>query len=162
MEMYNRAMADEFDRHPASNTGMDQGRHIALVLLDLLVGAPNITSVIKIPMGSGEVHTLGVPLKKHGNQPLNAFRYWDSSRGLMLNADGAPTPVVHMFDRHKELKAIIANRTQQAMVEWNQTRDGISDGSSNNAPWTGARTSSGWLRYFHVVQFDNSWSLGEG
>jgi len=43
MEMYNRAMVKEFDdTSTAIRTGMDQGRHIVLVLRNKLVEAPNI------------------------------------------------------------------------------------------------------------------------
>ena len=117
MEMYNRAMVKEFDEHPMSRVGMDQGRHIGLILLDKLVGSPNITTVNKIKLGSGEVNTIGVPLKNL-RVPLEKWKGYDSETQSILNDDGTPSPVVHMFDRNALLKEIITNRTNAALLKW--------------------------------------------
>jgi len=125
MEMYNRAMVKEWDDTSFQNrVGMDQGRHIVLVLRNKLVGAPNITTVNKIKLGAGEVNTIGITLKQlwKANAPLSDWKGYDSQNELILNDDGSVTPVVHMFDRHPQLKEIINNRTQMALLKWNETK----------------------------------------
>ena len=124
MEMYNRAMVKEWDETSTKNRiAMDQGRHIVLVLRNKLVGAPNITTVNKIKLGAGEVNTIGIPLigLLKAGIPLSEWKGYDSRNELILNNDGSVTPVVHMFDRHPLLKEIINNRTQMALLKWNET-----------------------------------------
>ena len=92
METYNRAMIHEWDiTSHANNIGMDQGRHIVLVRMKKLVGAPNISHVEIFKMGTGEVNTLGVPLK-HLRIPLEEWKGYDSTTTeTILNEDGSPS-----------------------------------------------------------------------
>lgn len=118
IETYTRARVSEWDEtNHANNIGMDQGRHIFLVYMNKLVGAPNITDVISYKLGTGEVNTVGVPLKQL-KVPLDEWPGYDSRRQLILNNDGNPSPVVHMFDRHPFLREIIENRTRDELAKW--------------------------------------------
>lgn len=122
MEMYSRAMVHENDVHGSQKScAMDQGRHIVLVRLNKLQGAPNITKVVEYDMGEGEVYTLGIPLLKWKVQ-LQNWKGYNTTTQEILNNDGSPTPLVHMFDRSPILKEIINNRTRDALQEWNQTK----------------------------------------
>lgn len=128
IETYNRAMVREWDETSSKNgIGMDQGRHIFLIYMNKLVGAPNITDVISFQMGTGEVYTVGVPLKNL-RIPLTEWPGFDGKNNLILNNDGSPSAIVHMFDRHPLLKDIIQNRTDIALLKWrNMRKKGIAN-----------------------------------
>jgi hypothetical protein len=125
MEMYNRAMVHEWDQTISMNwTSPDQGRHNGLVHFKKLEGSPNITKVYIVPVGEGQVNTIGIQLEKLelGRTPLEQWNGYNATTQQVLNNDGTPSPVVHMFDRHTTLKEIIGNRTFDALQAWKMNK----------------------------------------
>lgn len=122
LEMYLRAMVMESDETQTVKMGADQGFHNRLYYSNKLANANAIERIIVQDQGYGIINNLGAlrtkPLEQWGNgKLLDVERVTNGSSGgggdvrdpdtvrnmTIRNWDGSVSPVVHQFDRHKEL-----------------------------------------------------------
>eukprot|EP00977_Amphora_coffeiformis_P020481 scaffold8300_cov171-Amphora_coffeaeformis.AAC.6 len=104
LETYLRAMVVEADETGTVLMGSDQGFHNRLYYSSKLTNTPTIKSITVFDQGKGIVNNMGAlrtkPLAEWGNG--NIVKQ-DGVDFQVLNWDGSVSPVVHQFDRHKEL-----------------------------------------------------------
>ena len=128
METYARAMVQYSDQYALGLRGGDQGIHHYIIRRDRLLGAPNITTIVIYKQGYGMVNTIGTLYVKR-KRPLRSMGIVDNVTNEILQADGKPTPIVHMFDRDPEIRAICLNQAQQLLQEWNSSRTAATIGA---------------------------------
>mmetsp|Transcript_10094 Transcript_10094/g.14497 ORF Transcript_10094/g.14497 Transcript_10094/m.14497 type:complete len:125 (-) Transcript_10094:38-412(-) len=123
MDYYARAMVYQFDKTNNRIFGSDQAHHDYLIYTNRLVGAPNITDVIPSKLGEGPVITVGL-LQKLLPENTTAILggIVDNQTHQVLNTDGRPSPLVHMFDRVPFLKEAAQNRS---LVELQKLKEKI-------------------------------------
>jgi hypothetical protein len=122
MRTYCLAMVRQFDETQITRNAVDQGHHNYLIHTDKLVGAANITDLVKFPQGTGVVNTVGLIAVLKG--PLSSEKGGRIYiNGTIWNADNVTaSPLVHMFDRDAELRVNHDTKTEQALQAWNATR----------------------------------------
>mmetsp|Transcript_17588 Transcript_17588/g.36729 ORF Transcript_17588/g.36729 Transcript_17588/m.36729 type:complete len:500 (-) Transcript_17588:264-1763(-) len=133
IEKYTIAMVAQSDERKCKSVGCDQGFHNYLYYLgnlDEWLASTNKrgeqTCDIRVHVhGEGAVNNLSAmresPLRDQG--VLKTFdvdeTYVTKDGNIVVNSDGStPSPVVHQFDRDKELKGLIRKRTSQMLKEW--------------------------------------------
>ena len=108
LEAYMRAMVAESDETGTVLMGADQGFHNFLFYSHKLGNAKQIHDIVVFDQGSGIVNNMGAmrtkPLASWGNgQIVRTEEMSGQTHYRVLNWDGALSPVVHQYDRHKEL-----------------------------------------------------------
>jgi hypothetical protein len=131
VDTYLRAMVSEYDATGVVIVGADQGFHNYLYYSHKLANANAIHDIVVFDQGMGIVNNMGAmrtsPLDEWGNgQIVRAHKgknAKDKPRIQILNWDGSISPVVHQFDRHKELSQYyFKERTSEYMQRWNDRR----------------------------------------
>jgi len=122
VDMYLRAMVGEFDETGTVLMGADQGFHNYLYYSQKLQNANAIRQILVQDQGTGLVNNLGAlrtkELHEWGNGKIVTTEV-KSRKYTVLNWDGVPSPVVHQFDRHKDLsKYWYKEKTRQYTSEW--------------------------------------------
>ncbi|KAL7562520.1 hypothetical protein ACA910_008227 [Epithemia clementina (nom. ined.)] len=105
VETYLRAMVAEADETGTVIMGSDQGFHNRLYYSNKLQNADQIHAIVVFDQGSGIVNNLAAlrskKLEEWGNGKLVEIDNYGKYE--VKNWDGSISPVVHQFDRHKEL-----------------------------------------------------------
>mmetsp|Transcript_8504 Transcript_8504/g.13302 ORF Transcript_8504/g.13302 Transcript_8504/m.13302 type:complete len:424 (-) Transcript_8504:121-1392(-) len=111
MEQYLRALINEKDETSIRMTGSDQGFHNYLYYTDKLANALAISSLTVWEQGKGIINNLGalrtMTLQEWGN--------FNMTSGVISNWDGSPSPVVHQWDRDKDLHRYIFREKMKSM-----------------------------------------------
>jgi len=106
IEMYLRAQVSESDESRTVIFGADQGFHNYLYYSNKLSNAKTIKQIIVQDQGLGIVNNMGALRDKDLSQWGNGKIIQKSkSENIILNWDGTISPIVHQYDRHKELSA---------------------------------------------------------
>ena len=106
IESYLRGMVQQFDRTKCKMKGCDQGMHNYFYYSGGLDGASEIREIVVYKQGEGVVNNLAAMR----NSPLRDQSVLQEGTDLVMNWDGTASPVVHQFDRDKELSRIIQRR----------------------------------------------------
>jgi hypothetical protein len=110
LEAYLRAMVAEADETGTKLMGADQGFHNYLYYSGKLSKSKNIRSITVFDQGWGIINNLGAmrtkPLDQWGNGKITTKSEEDGNL-TVWNWDGQISPVVHQFDRHKELSNFV-------------------------------------------------------
>ena len=125
IELYSVAMVAQFDKTKCKQVGCDQGFHNYLYyeggLEPYLASNGCVMSVHK--QGSGAVNNLAAmrdsPLRSQG---VVASTGTEDNIGVFNNDKTTPSPVVHQFDRDKELKIAIRKRTSKMVNQWKSSQ----------------------------------------
>jgi hypothetical protein len=131
-ESYLRAMIQAYDHNRCTIQGCDQGQHNILVHMGHLL--PNSTMLqpsttkeharikqVEIQLqGKGVVNTVAVLCKK-GRSELPTQNDGVNST-LILNLDGHTSPVVHQYDRCPKIKEYVAQKADEMLKLWQQTK----------------------------------------
>jgi hypothetical protein len=130
MSAYVSAIVSESDETNVVLTGADQGFHNYLYYSHKLANVRAIHDIVVFDQGSGIVNNIGAmrtqPLELWGHGGI--LKDIADSSGTrvgyqVLNWDGTLSPVVHQYDRHKQLtKYFASQRGTQLMDKWNQRR----------------------------------------
>jgi len=106
IETYLRAMVAEADETGTVLMGSDQGFHNRLYYSQKLANADSIHDIVVFDQGAGIVNNLAAlrskPLEEWGNGKL-VEKTANGGGFVVKNWDGTISPVVHQFDRHKDL-----------------------------------------------------------
>lgn len=134
LETYIRAMVAESDSTGTVLAGADQGFHNFLHYSHKFKQTATIHSIVIFDQGQGIVNNMGAlrtkPLEEWGNRkilrtvvnpeetnPRKATSY------TVLNWDGSVSPVVHQFDRHRQLSDYFFKiKGGEFMDQWQQRR----------------------------------------
>ena len=108
-------MVKQFDDTKCKMVGCDQGLHNFVHYFGVLNDTMGVRDIIVTKQGEGTVNNLAA-LR---NSPLKDQGVLQPQTDLVLNWDGSVSPVVHQFDRDKELKSIMASRCKKIMSELN-------------------------------------------
>lgn len=134
LETYIRAMVAESDYTGTVLAGADQGFHNYLHYSHKFKNVATIDSIVVFDQGQGIVNNMGAlrtkPLQEWGNGKIVLTAVDPTETNLrkktqytVLNWDGTVSPVVHQFDRHKELSEfffkIMGNKF---MSEWDKRK----------------------------------------
>ena len=107
IEMYLRAMVGESDESKTVIFGADQGFHNYLYYSNKLVNTKAIKQILVQDQGFGIINNMGALRDKElslwGNGKIVQQEQSSSSKNIILNWDGTISPIVHQYDRHKEL-----------------------------------------------------------
>mmetsp|Transcript_22586 Transcript_22586/g.54569 ORF Transcript_22586/g.54569 Transcript_22586/m.54569 type:complete len:511 (+) Transcript_22586:221-1753(+) len=127
IELYCRAMVAQFDNTKCKAVGCDQGFHNYLFyeggLKSFLASHDCAINVHR--QGSGAVNSLAA-MRKSSLRSQGVLKSLDSKangsdadNSVVLNNDNTTlSPVVHQFDRDKELKGIIRKRSSAMLTRW--------------------------------------------
>jgi hypothetical protein len=127
---YASAIVSESDETSVVLTGADQGFHNFLYYSGKLSNVREIHDIVVFDQGTGIVNNLGAMRTK----PLHSWGHGGILRDIhdatgrkvgyqVLNWDGSISPVVHQFDRHKELtKYFATQRGRQFLDDWELRR----------------------------------------
>ncbi len=126
IETYLRAMVAESDETGTKLMGADQGFHNYLYYSGKLQMATSVSKIVVFDQGRGRINNLGAmrikPLEEWGNG--NIVKQLPDGSLQVFNWDGTLSPVVHQFDRHKQLSVYIydtlTNRYQKQWKEQQQ------------------------------------------
>jgi hypothetical protein len=122
MEQYLRALINEKDETEIRMTGSDQGFHNYLYYTHKLANVQAIHSLTVWAQGRGIINNLGA-LRK---QPLTEWRIYNTTSGAILNWDGKPSPVVHQWDRDKDLHhEIFRERFKTLNQQWDAKKKNL-------------------------------------
>ena len=99
LEAYLRAMVNEWDETHILQKGADQGFHNYLYYTNKLLRVKSIRSIQVFVQGRGIINNLGA-LRKLALTELGVF---NNDTQDILNWDGSLSPVVHQWDRDKQL-----------------------------------------------------------
>mmetsp|Transcript_22978 Transcript_22978/g.52621 ORF Transcript_22978/g.52621 Transcript_22978/m.52621 type:complete len:663 (-) Transcript_22978:424-2412(-) len=104
---YLRAMVVEYDKTQCKAKGCDQGFHNYLFRKNVLVNAQGINEIIMHEQGKGAVNNLSA-------MRIKTLKEWGvlKDNGKVYNWDGSLSPVVHQYDRDKELANIVRSLSQ--------------------------------------------------
>jgi len=99
VEVYLRALVNEWDETDIKMTGADQGFHNYLYYSGKLANSPNITKLVVWEQGKGIINNLGA---------LRTKEFWEwglynNQTKQIYNWDGTLSPVAHQWDRDKDL-----------------------------------------------------------
>ncbi len=105
IDAYLRAEVAESDESKTVIFGADQGFHNYLYYSNKLANAKDIGRILVQDQGLGIVNNMGAlrdkPLSEWGNGKI--VEQTDNNGYTIYNWDGTVSPVVHQYDRHKEL-----------------------------------------------------------
>jgi len=126
IETYLRAMVAEADETGTVVMGSDQGFHNRLYYSNKLASADRIHAIVVFDQGTGIVNNLAAlrsqPLEEWGNGRL--VEKTDSGGFVVKNWDGSVSPVVHQFDRHKELARYFSRKKgKEDYRKWKQNNE---------------------------------------
>ena len=127
IELYSVAMVAQFDKTKCKQVGCDQGFHNYLYyeggLEPYLASNGCVISVHK--QGSGAVNNLAA-MRESSLRSQGVLASTGSSaedKIVVFNNDKTtPSPVVHQFDRDKELKIAIRKRTSKMVNQWKSSQ----------------------------------------
>lgn len=124
IEAYLRAEVAESDESKTVIFGADQGFHNYLYYSNKMANADAISQILVQDQGLGIVNNMGAlrdkPLDEWGNGKM-VERTEDKI--TIHNWDGTVSPVVHQYDRHKELsKWWLRKRLQVFQRRWNEMK----------------------------------------
>ena len=124
IEAYLRAEVAESDESKTVIFGADQGFHNYLYYSNKMANADAISQILVQDQGLGIVNNMGAlrdkPLDEWGNGKM-VERTEDKI--TIHNWDGTVSPVVHQYDRHKELsKWWLRKRLQVFKRRWNEMK----------------------------------------
>jgi hypothetical protein len=132
LETYIRAMVAESDYTGTVLAGADQGFHNYLHYSHKFKNVQTIHSIVVFDQGQGIVNNMGAlrtkPLGEWGNGKMvqtvvnpNETNLRKRTQYTVLNWDGSVSPVVHQFDRHKELSDYFFKiKGNQFLAEWDE------------------------------------------
>ena len=125
IETYLRAMVAESDETGTKLMGADQGFHNFLYYSGKLRMAQSISQIVVFDQGRGRINNLGAmrtkPLAEWGNGKL--VQGQTDGNLHVYNWDGKLSPVVHQFDRHKQLSVYIYDTmTKKYKAEWHEQK----------------------------------------
>lgn len=120
MEQYLRALVNEKDESTIRMTGADQGFHNYLYYSHKLANVLAIESLTVFEQGRGIINNLGALRKK----PLSEWgNLYNGKTHEVFNWDGLLSPVVHQWDRDKDLfHFLFKNKFRQVQQEWEQRK----------------------------------------
>lgn len=137
LETYIRAMVAESDSTGTVLAGADQGFHNYLHYSHKFKNTDTIHSIVVFDQGQGIVNNMGAlrtkPLEEWGNGKIlrtvinkhetNAKK---KTAYTVLNWDGTVSPVVHQFDRHKQLSEyFFKTKGGEFMGEWLKRKEKV-------------------------------------
>ncbi|KAL3922311.1 MAG: hypothetical protein SGILL_002275, partial [Bacillariaceae sp.] len=139
VEGYLRAMVIESDETKTVKMGADQGFHNRLYYSNKLASAVAIREIIVQDQGFGIINNLGAlrikPLNEWFNGKLLQVVRPEGSKGEgddditamnVRNWDGTLSPVVHQFDRHKELSHWYFKRKRKELHDqWSKQKQSL-------------------------------------
>jgi hypothetical protein len=99
MDQYLRAMINEWDETHVLQKGADQGFHNYLYYSNKLLNVQEIRSISVFEQGRGVINNLGA-LRDTKLRDLGLYSQEDN---LVRNWDGSVSPVVHQWDRDRQL-----------------------------------------------------------
>lgn len=111
LEAYLRAMCNEWDETHIAMKGADQGFHNYLYYSGKLANCKQIRAIEVFDQGRGIINNLGA-LRDLKLRDIGAY---NPSDGLVYNWDKTVSPVVHQWDRDKELFHLTEERTFKKM-----------------------------------------------
>mmetsp|Transcript_14232 Transcript_14232/g.28397 ORF Transcript_14232/g.28397 Transcript_14232/m.28397 type:complete len:370 (-) Transcript_14232:369-1478(-) len=104
LDVYLRAMVAEYDRTQCKAKGCDQGFHNYLFRKQILDEAKGISKIILHEQGKGAINNLAAMRTK-------TLKEWGILKdGKVYNWDGTLSPVVHQYDRDKDLANFVRKR----------------------------------------------------
>jgi hypothetical protein len=119
LEAYLRAMVNEWDETGVLQKGADQGFHNYLYYSNKLENIKEIRSTTVFDQGKGIINNLGA-LRELKLKDLGIYKEEDR---LVYNWDGSVSPVVHQWDRDKEIFHYTFNkRFPEAIEAWNKKK----------------------------------------
>lgn len=123
MDQYLRAIVTEKDESKIRMTGADQGFHNYLYYSHKLGNVLAIESLTLFEQGRGIINNLGALRKK----PLSQWGgIYNNVTREVYNWDGTLSPVVHQWDRDKDLfHFIVEQRFNQYRDEWNTRKSAM-------------------------------------
>ena len=125
---YIRTVVAESDHTGVVLAGADQGFHNYLHYAHKFKYTETIHSIVVFDQGQGIVNNLGAmrtkPLEEWGNgKLLQTVKVDGKEKFVVLNWDGTVSPVVHQYDRHKQLSNFFyKDLGGMWMDEWNQRK----------------------------------------
>jgi hypothetical protein len=134
LETYIRAMVAESDYTGTVLAGADQGFHNFLHYSHKFKNTETIHSIVVFDQGQGIVNNMGAlrtkPLEEWGNGKILKSIVNEEETNprkktayTVLNWDGAVSPVVHQFDRHKQLSEYFFKiKGGEFMDKWHQRK----------------------------------------
>lgn len=99
VEVYLRALVNEWDETDIKMTGADQGFHNYLYYSGKLANSPNITKLVVWEQGKGIINNLGALRTKE----FWEWGFYNNQTKQIYNWDGTLSPVAHQWDRDKDL-----------------------------------------------------------
>ena len=118
---YLQCMVAQYDATKCKRKGCDQGFHNYIFHQSQLDNTEGIEKIVSVKQGHGAVNNLSILRTK----PLSEQGLYDSNKQLVLNWDGAVSPVVHQYDRDEELKLVMRKRLNDLLNEWMQEKDTV-------------------------------------
>ena len=139
IEIYTAAMVAQFDKSQCKQVGCDQGFHNFLYYDPTAAFNGELLNhgckIYAHKQGEGVVNNLAAmrnsPLKKQGVL-VNGNNGFDDRLAVVNNDRTTTSPVIHQFDRDKELKNIIRDRTKLFTKRWMQSRFAAKNSVVNN------------------------------
>lgn len=128
VDAYLRAMVAEADQTKVTIPGADQGFHNFLYYSNKLKNTLKIHDIVVFDQGRGIVNNLGAlrtdALNRWGNGKIVQEKEEGRKRKLtVLNWDGIPSPVVHQYDRHRELSDyFFKQKSSEYLQKWNKVK----------------------------------------
>lgn len=126
LDAYVKAVVAESDDTGVVLLGADQGFHNYLYYSHKLANAHAIHDIVVFDQGTGIVNNLGAmrtrALNTWGNGKLVSVSD-DKKVTTVLNWDGTPSPVVHQYDRHKELQTYFYGKVGRDFVKAVQAQE---------------------------------------
>lgn len=99
VEQYLRALINEKDETAIKMTGADQGFHNYLYYSSKLHNAKAISSLTVWDQGHGIINNLGAMRVR----PLSEWGIFNETTAIVTNWDKSPSPVIHQWDRDRDL-----------------------------------------------------------
>ena len=118
IETYLRAMVNEHDEAQVRMTGSDQGFHNYLYYSSKLTGASTIRKLIVWEQGRGFINNMGALRTK----PFKEWGCYDPDKHVVYQWDGSISPVVHQWDRDKELHGWMNGEKHREYNDWWQAQ----------------------------------------
>lgn len=123
LETYLRALINEHDEGTIRMTGSDQGFHNYLFYTGKLLNADTIDQLVVWEQGFGAINNLGAMR----TDSLTNWGIRDPDTNVIYQWDGqTPSPVVHQWDRDKDLHRYMLNRHKEWSEQWRQRQQAAS------------------------------------
>ena len=121
MEQYLRAEINEKDETEVRMTGSDQGFHNYLYYSHKLANVDAIVGLTVWAQGHGVINNLGALRTR----PFVDWGVYNTTSHEVYNWDGSLAPVVHQWDRDKDLHGYLFRvRFRELEAEWNRKKMG--------------------------------------